>query len=320
MSNALVLSGGSVKGCFQAGAIKAVIESGFIPDTIYGISVGSLNGSFLAQKAGERYIAKNSELDQDDWNGIANDLWNFWVAKIKQPDDVAIERGIIGDVIRIAINQFNGLSDTTPINTLVDGLLKLDVLRASPVDIKVGAVDFITSDLSYVGADDGDFINHVKGSIAIPIAMPPAAGVMGEVLLDGGTREVAPLGVAINDGAGTIVGILCQSKDLNVTGTDFNPKNLMKFIDRLEDIIVNQNVKNDSEWITFINKVVSETQGMNIPSLQGYKLIKHLIIQPDAPLNLDITTFTEADILSNLQLGYRKGQSLVNANPVPWLS
>jgi predicted acylesterase/phospholipase RssA len=42
---ALVLSGGSVKGAFQAGALKAVFETGYAPEIITGISVGSLNGT-----------------------------------------------------------------------------------------------------------------------------------------------------------------------------------------------------------------------------------------------------------------------------------
>ena len=43
----LVLGGGSIKGAWQAGAIRAVLESGYQPDFITGISVGSINGPFL---------------------------------------------------------------------------------------------------------------------------------------------------------------------------------------------------------------------------------------------------------------------------------
>ena len=50
---ALVLSGGSIKGAFQAGAIQQVLNEGFQPDIIHGISVGSLNGSFLVNETGK---------------------------------------------------------------------------------------------------------------------------------------------------------------------------------------------------------------------------------------------------------------------------
>lgn len=50
---AFVLSGGSIKGAFQAGVITDLLTSGsFMPDAIYGTSVGSLNGAFLADRAG----------------------------------------------------------------------------------------------------------------------------------------------------------------------------------------------------------------------------------------------------------------------------
>jgi predicted acylesterase/phospholipase RssA len=52
---ALVLGGGSLKGAFQAGAIQAILEAGFEPEAIYGISVGSLNAVFLIHEAGRQF-------------------------------------------------------------------------------------------------------------------------------------------------------------------------------------------------------------------------------------------------------------------------
>ncbi|MDE3056952.1 MAG: patatin-like phospholipase family protein [Bacteroidota bacterium] len=52
--NALVLGGGSVKGSSQAGVISEILNKGFVPDASYGVSVGALNGAFLAAEAGKR--------------------------------------------------------------------------------------------------------------------------------------------------------------------------------------------------------------------------------------------------------------------------
>ncbi len=43
IKRALVLGGGAIKGAYQAGAIKVLLNKGFAPDHLYGISVGSLN-------------------------------------------------------------------------------------------------------------------------------------------------------------------------------------------------------------------------------------------------------------------------------------
>lgn len=48
---ALVLSGGSIKGAFQAGAIAGLLDAGFRPDIVTGISVGALNGGFLVSRS-----------------------------------------------------------------------------------------------------------------------------------------------------------------------------------------------------------------------------------------------------------------------------
>ena len=53
MSQILVLAGGSVKGAFQAGVIKALFEKGYRPDAIYGVSAGSLNAAYLVNQLGQ---------------------------------------------------------------------------------------------------------------------------------------------------------------------------------------------------------------------------------------------------------------------------
>ena len=64
---ALVLSGGSIKGSFQAGAVAELLESGFVPDAIYGTSVGSLNGSFLTERAGRLARQETTPEGREAW-------------------------------------------------------------------------------------------------------------------------------------------------------------------------------------------------------------------------------------------------------------
>ena len=320
-SNALVLSGGSVKGSFQAGAIQAVLDAGFIPDIIYGVSVGSLNGFFLAHKAAEKVISKSGQsLNEDDWAAIGQELVDFWMSHIKEPDDVAIQRSLISDVLHILRNKFNGLSDIAPIHRILDSMYNENVLRQSPVKLVVGSVDFVSSEMLYKNPFDFDFLDYLKGSMAIPIAMPSQHTRHEEILFDGGVRDVAPLGFAINEGATKIIGILCQSQKLKKESDTFNENKLMQLLDRLESIVVNQNVINDSEWITFINKVVNEAKKMNVnlSTLKEYKIIDHLIIQPSEELEIDITNFTSKEIEANLKLGYKVAKELLeNATVIP---
>ena len=45
---AFVLGGGGALGAYQAGALLSLLSRGIVPDVIYGASVGSLNGAYLA--------------------------------------------------------------------------------------------------------------------------------------------------------------------------------------------------------------------------------------------------------------------------------
>jgi len=49
---ALVLSGGSIKGAYEAGAILSIVEAGFYPDAVLGISTGALSAAFLVNAIG----------------------------------------------------------------------------------------------------------------------------------------------------------------------------------------------------------------------------------------------------------------------------
>lgn len=50
---ALVLSGGGLKGAYEAGVLKTLAEAGVIPDVIVGISAGALNGAYVANMVAE---------------------------------------------------------------------------------------------------------------------------------------------------------------------------------------------------------------------------------------------------------------------------
>src|ERR1035441_8454175 len=78
---ALVLSGGSIKGAFQVGAIEYLLgDGGFQPDFIYGMSVGALNGAFLVDRAGQQAV---KDKDQPvNWKSIGKELTSFWTTNI----------------------------------------------------------------------------------------------------------------------------------------------------------------------------------------------------------------------------------------------
>jgi NTE family protein len=110
---ALVLGGGSLKGAFQAGAIQAVLEAGFEPEAIYGISVGSLNAVFLIHEAGRQF----AEHGVIDWKKAGRQLIEFWVRNITKPADVAEIRSRLLMGYNTLMSRFDGLLDNTPLQS-----------------------------------------------------------------------------------------------------------------------------------------------------------------------------------------------------------
>jgi len=290
MKTGLVLSGGSIKGAFQAGAIREILDAGVEPAGIYGISVGSLNGGFLTDRAGraEKQGAK------PDWPAIGQELGNFWLEKIDSFGKIGKKRNFFSLAWQVAFSNFAGLIDTGRIHELIKSTLNEDNLRNSPAIFRAGSVNMADGSLFQAQNDTPNLIEYIIASTAIPVMMPVSM-VSSQPLVDGGVRDVAAMKPAIEDGAEEIVCVLCQPR--NLTGTQINCGNLLQFAERLMEIVVNETVNNDIEWAQYIN---DNTPADGTPAasgpMAGYRRVPLTVIRPGGPLNIDLTDFDRADI------------------------
>ncbi len=305
MKKILVLAGGSVKGAFQAGVIKAVFESGFEPDAIYGVSAGSMNASFLVDNIGKQHI----DFESVSLSKAAKDLCNFWIQKINTPDALALRRPTYELGFGALRGNFEGLLDTAPLRELLHENVSIQNLLASPIKLKVGAVDIINGDIEYVEPSTEHFLDYIMASSAIPILMPVVkiGGHRKQAFLDGGLRDVAPIKQAILDGAEEIVCIACHTKEIDAGY--FRYGNLLALVDRVMDIAVNECLNADLDYAQTINQFLPDdgsvvTEGV----LKGKRRIKLTIIRPLKPLNIDIQAFDADDISRVIGIGYETGK------------
>ncbi|MFI5253088.1 MAG: patatin-like phospholipase family protein [Bacteroidota bacterium] len=294
---ALVLSGGSIKGSFQAGAIVELLNAGYAPDSIYGVSVGSLNGAFITDRA-SRY-QQNGKID---WTRIAIELESLWKNNINSFDKIGEKNSDIGVLWQMIWSNFNGLIDTSRLHNLIRSLIKENNLRASPVKFTVGSVNLANGE--FVQADSGypNILDYTIASTAIPIMMP-ISKINNQPLVDGGVRNVAPLKYAIDDGADSIICIACQPKQLQ--SITFEGGNLLQYSDRLMDIVINGIVTNDLEWADYINTYCPK-DGTKVQEgpLKGCRYIPIGIIRPKTEPQINIENFTAADIAQMIDLGH----------------
>jgi NTE family protein len=308
MKKILVLAGGSVKGAFQAGVVQALFETGFHPDTIYGVSAGAMNATFLVHEFGRMY----REGGKIDYRQAARRLAAFWQERITTPDSLARRRGTYELGLSAFRRNFEGLLDTEPLRELLYSAIDLQNLDASPVGLKVGAVDVSDGRIVYADPTFPHFHDYVMASSAIPILMPIVKIGGNEKLpfLDGGLRDVAPLRRAIRDGATELVCVACHTVEID--SQPFDQGNLLALVDRAMDITVNENLNADLEWAEFLNECLPiDGTETTIAALKGYRKMKLTVIRPKSPLSIDIQNFDADDINRLITIGYQRGREVL---------
>lgn len=363
----LVLSGGGAKGAFQVGVLKYLYEHGLffgeehVPgdeiqfDHIAGISVGSLNGVMIAmdefQKLEELWIKTVAGHPEEIWTSDFVDE-NF---KIKEQGIMKfLPKLNLGKVIGVLLSKkkkrqffrqffqsllaIKSLASNDPLRKKLDQLLDLKkikntIVRVGYVSLKSGEYHSQRHD-DFVG-DNEDFRKAVLASTAMPVIWSPVKSI--EVaktnekqaqLVDGGLRNVSPLGDIFNDINGDndpdmeyyLVIINTQTSSLNQN--DEENLNLLKIAFRsLVDITLNEIFLNDIQEFIRINNLVHQLEvakkKFNLPNhiqltTSGGRPLRrfyHKIVQPAESLG-DTLDFGKEAIEKRLALGYETAQRI----------
>ncbi len=309
MSKMLVLAGGSVKGAFQAGVIKALAENGFQPDVIYGISAGSLNAAFLVNALGRQKLDGHPISFQE----AAEDLWEFWETRITHPECLSKPLSIFELGWTALTKKFRGLVSTKPLRNLIEDVLSIRNLQASPVGLQIGAVNIMEGRIHYVDPSTPEFMDYLMASSAVPILMPVVkiGGEDRRSYLDGGLRDVTPVRRALEDGGKHIVCISCHPEAIE--GGFFDSGDLLALVDRVMDIAVNEILNADlRETILINNSLPVDGSEVKEGSYQGFQRVQLESIRPNQPISIDIQHFTKLDIRRMLEVGYALGKAQVN--------
>ncbi len=214
----------------------------------------------------------------------------------------------------MAFNKFRGVTDSKPIDTLIDKVISMNNIEASGIELAVGTTNMISGKIVYAESDKLNFLDYLKGSKAIPVVMPhiyieEEPNKM-EPYLDGGLRDSAPLKTAIKKGATEIICVLCHSKELEEKW--FNPGSIVELGDRIASIHSNETVNNDIEFAKYSNQFLPG-DGTPKPDepFKGYRKIKILTIRPETEVKLNLENFTTEEIMRVLDNGYKTATSIL---------
>jgi len=290
--NALVLSGGNIKGAYQAGIVSTLLQAGYVPGIATGISVGALNAGYLAGLAPAGATP--------DWPAIGRRLEGFWREHVTSPASFVEKRGIPAVLLSLIRKKWNGLVDTEPLADVVRRELATADPRKTTIRLRVGAVNILSGDLVYKDSTEPRLIDYILASTAEPIAMPLQV-IDGQPYYDGGLRDIAPLKQAVELGATRVVCALCQTVGVAPVETGFNRGDAFHLVSRVVAITSNEIVRNDIETFLEINRQLLLDGSQ--PMLADKRYIPILVVRPAAPIPFDVERFTPADIARMIDQG-----------------
>lgn len=232
----LVLSGGGAKGAFQVGAEQVLREEGgFEWEGIFGVSVGALNGALLAQREYPRLAQ----------------VWNTITER-----DVYKKFGWLKVAWRLALQHKTGLYDGSPLRATIQ---KWIAGRPFVVPFHVGRVSLVSGLYEMVSTPDPGILDAIWASATMPVIWEPVGP---QAYVDGGLRNVTPLGDTLKFDCTELVVIPCSPEEIAPAP---RPRDILATITRaLADITINEIFRNDIRGFLRTNRLVTEAAAAGI--------------------------------------------------------
>jgi NTE family protein len=330
---ALVLSGGGFKGAFQIGALQYLMENGIRHndgtivqnpkfDFIAGVSVGALNGSFMAmedfeglKKLWEDVKTKGpSEIYTSDLVEIKGDKiqanFNGILKKIL-PDSLfnvafkfIFQKQKLLDAIGENFNKIKSIADSQPLRNTLMRVIKRDKFK---IPFKMGFASLVNAEYySPMPKDfdsDEELAKAILASAALPMVFPyistvtfrkDGVPITTRNLTDGGVRNISPLYDAIsyvkeNDQNADwhFIIINCSADEEHVDTSNTDPNVVGYAFRASNDILTNEVLGNDYKIFLLINSLVEQAalKDMTLLGSDDLPLIKfkYKVIRPDDP-------------------------------------
>jgi len=286
---ALVLSGGGAKGAFQCGAEKYAREvKGYHWDIIAGVSVGALNGSMLAMEKYQRLF--------EIWNTISDDKvytggFNVW-STIK---------------LLFGAKSFYG-------NKPLQRMIAQEISAPIKADLRIGAVSLITGEYIEFMGNDPHLAEAVLASTVMPVIWTPVdISDSYRSMVDGGVRNISPIGDVLGAEPDEIVIINCSPEGFDVLPAP--PGDIVKIGLRTLDILINELFRSDMREFLHINALVKEAEALghvlhHPDTGRPLKYYDYKIIEPLEPLG-DTLDFSQGPVQKSLQAGVERARQVL---------
>lgn len=258
---AIVLSGGGAKGAFQVGVLDALINKhGVKPKIVVGTSTGAIQALGVAQ------------------NDVAG-LLAVW-SQIKGNSDIYTGRsGLIGGIL-----GDKGLYGTAPLRKLLKKFYDPAKIAATGIELRLGVVSLQTGEFQLVAQNAPDLYNWVYASCAMPVFFDPLQTSDKQQWVDGGVRDVTPLGSALELNPSGVLVIRASPTRSMAEKTHYG--SMVPIGLRAVNLLQSEVSRNDLQNTTLINDMLAARdklfvglEAAGIPATQASKLLLPLDTQ-----------------------------------------
>lgn len=280
MFDAISLSGGGSHGAYQAGVLFGLSQNRVLTPKIFGgTSVGALNTALLASRADLRSAALElrkvwMDLAESD---VFRPWWPRWLGPLRYLP---------------AIWEGSALN-TKPLRDLLAALYEPGAPAKAGHRLRIPAVSLNSGEMRVWNERTTDW-KALYASSANPLFEP--IEIDGELYVDGGVRDITPLGQVIDAGGREVLVVHTMPKQLG-PWEDGGFK-LMHRLGRQIDILLNEIQTNDLRQCQRINRQVKA--GLADPR---HRVVRVTVFRPSRPLAGTSNEFDAAAIRDNFDLG-----------------
>jgi NTE family protein len=310
---ALVLSGGGAKGSFQIGVLEhLILEKKLDFEIICGVSVGALNASYLAQA---KFVKGNEQESFKNLEAAFRNLKDLWLNQIKGNDSIYSTR--FGKYLGILLGA-DSIYEPGGLKKLLRQHIKAEQLNQSGRILKIGFVSLDSGEYKIADQSDPAIFEHVIASSTMPLFFPPVE-INHEHLVDGGLRDITPLGSAFKEKPDEIYVVYAspfflEKADLsdNWLGTRVS---FLDFVKRSVEIIVDEVYQTDVRLAKMFNIIavswplIKERIPSYVKESQEYKMLDSMRycpiheIKPEKYIIRDSLEFSPALIRKDYEHG-----------------
>lgn len=203
----LALSGGGARGLAHVGVLRE-LEAQRIPiDMVAGTSMGAVVGGLYASGLSPDEI--EALVDTVDWEALLSETpprsaLGYRSRAEQRRTPVAFEIGLAGGGIRLPGGLLTGQPLDLLLRRLTLPVAAIDDFSALPIPFAAVATDIERGER--VVLRDGDLVEAVRASMAIPVVFSPVE-IDGRLLTDGGLVDNLPVEIVRSMGADVVIAV-----------------------------------------------------------------------------------------------------------------